>query len=367
MQSVTAFNSSAAINSESAHGLDAALDSNHSGVSWSAVIAGAAAAAVMSLLLFILGFGLGLSSLSPWRNEGVDASTLGWASIAWVAFTQIAAAAFGGYLAGRLRVKWSRLHGDEIYFRDTAHGFLAWTIASLVTVAVFGSATAAIASGGAKAGATLATASAAIAAPAAKNALNAVSENGNGENGLIDYYVDNLFHTTAHTTAAATNTTTTNSTATNTATTATNTTAENNAPALSARSTSTARESDVEPTVQSALDASDRAEVVRIFAYSLANDELSAEDKSYLGQMLSQRTGMTAANAETRVSAVYNQARNSIEQAQVKARQAADKARKTAAYTALWMFVALLCGAFVASMAATWGGRQRDSARDILV
>jgi hypothetical protein len=87
---------------------------------------------------------------------------------------------------------------------------------------------------------------------------------------------------------------------------------------------------------------------------------LSAEDKSYLGQLLARRTGMTAANAETRVSAVYNQARSSIEQAKTKIQQAADEARKAAAYTALWMFIALLCGAFVASVAAIWGGRQRD-------
>jgi len=31
-----------------------------------------------------------------------------------------------------------------------------------------------------------------------------------------------------------------------------------------------------------------------------------------------------------------------------------------AAWTALWTFVALLCGAFFASLAALLGGRQRD-------
>ena len=25
------------------------------------------------------------------------------------------------------------MHGDEVYFRDTAHGFLAWAVATLVT------------------------------------------------------------------------------------------------------------------------------------------------------------------------------------------------------------------------------------------
>jgi hypothetical protein len=319
MQSATSFNP------VSAGVLNPMIDSNHSGVSWSAVIAGSAASAVLSLLLFILGVGLGLSSMSPWRNEGIETSTFGWLSISWVAFTQIVASGFGGYLAGRLRVKWSQLHGDEVYFRDTAHGFLAWAIASLVTAAVLGSATAAIATGGAKAGVAVASASAAIAAPATASIAKAADEGGNKESSVIDYYVDNLFHTMQ-----------------------------------------VPSESNAEATAQPALDASDRAEVVRIFSYSLAKGELSAEDKSYLGQMLAHRNGMIAANAEARVTAVYNQTRDSLEQVKTKARQLADQARKIAAKTAIWMFIALLCGAFVASLAATWGGIQRDSARNVL-
>jgi hypothetical protein len=313
-------------NLASVSSFDSATDSNCSGVSWSAVFAGAAAAAVISLLLFILGFGLGLSSLSPWRNEGIEGATLGRASIAWVAFTQIAASALGGYLAGRLRVKWARLHGDEVYFRDTAHGFLAWAIASLLTVALLGSVTTAVATGGIKAGAAVATASTALAAPAIAGAVNSLPENGNNESAAIDYYVDNLFHVTP-----------------------------------------TPSEPGAAPSEKPALEATERTEVVRIFAHSLANGELRAEDKSYLSQLLARHTGMTEANAEIRVSAVYNQTRENIEQAKTKAQQAIDKTRKIAAYSALWMFIALLCGAFVASVTALWGGRQRDSARDVVV
>ncbi|MNG40640.1 hypothetical protein D3C84_1293130 [compost metagenome] len=40
---------------------------------------------------------------------------------------------------------------------------------------------------------------------------------------------------------------------------------------------------------------------------------------------------------------------------------AAEQAAKAAALTALWMFVALLAGAFFASLAATFGGRRRDA------
>ncbi|MFD2271336.1 hypothetical protein ACFS07_10010 [Undibacterium arcticum] len=110
-------------------------DANASGVSWGAIFAGAAAAAALSLILVILGFGLGLSAVSPWANNGASATTIGMSTILWIAFTQIAASGLGGYLAGRLRVKWANVHGDEVYFRDTAHGFFAWAVASLATAA----------------------------------------------------------------------------------------------------------------------------------------------------------------------------------------------------------------------------------------
>lgn len=47
--------------------------------------------------------------------------------------------------------------------------------------------------------------------------------------------------------------------------------------------------------------------------------------------------------------------------AQTAARDAAEKARKASAYGALWLFVSLLIGAFIASLAATFGGRRRDA------
>ena len=52
---------------------------------------------------------------------------------------------------------------------------------------------------------------------------------------------------------------------------------------------------------------------------------------------------------------------NQLRGAEVATRDAADKARKASAYSALWLFVSLLIGAFVASLAATFGGRRRDA------
>jgi len=87
------------------------------------VIAGAFVAAALSLILLALGTGLGLSSVSPWSNVGASASTVSKAAIVWLIVMQVIASAMGGYLAGRLRTKWANIHNDEVYFRDTAHGF----------------------------------------------------------------------------------------------------------------------------------------------------------------------------------------------------------------------------------------------------
>ena len=130
---------------------DLAPVASRSAVSWGAVFAGAAAAAALSLILLLLGTGLGLSSVSPWNAEGIDASTFGVSSILWITFMQLAASALGGYLAGRLRTKWSGVNGDEVYFRDTAHGMLAWAVATLGTAALLSSVVGAILGGGVQA------------------------------------------------------------------------------------------------------------------------------------------------------------------------------------------------------------------------
>ena len=108
-------------------------ETNASGVSWTAVIAGAFAMAAMALILLALGAGLGLSSVSPWSNEGASASAIKSSAIIWLIVTEMCSASLGGYLAGRLRTRWTRVHTDEVYFRDTSHGFLAWCTALVFT------------------------------------------------------------------------------------------------------------------------------------------------------------------------------------------------------------------------------------------
>ena len=119
-----------------------------SGVSWPAVLAGAFAAAALSLILLALGTGIGLSSVSPWSNMGASASAIGIGAIVWLIVTQIIAATMGGYLAGRLRTKWVNIHTNEVYFRDTAHGFLVWAVGLVITAAFLASAATSMFGGG---------------------------------------------------------------------------------------------------------------------------------------------------------------------------------------------------------------------------
>ena len=299
-------------------------DLNQPGVSWGAVIAGAAAAAALSFILLILGVGLGLSSVSPWS---FNATAIGVGTIAWLAFMQLAASGIGGYMAGRLRAKWSSVHTDEVHFRDTAHGLLAWAVATLVTVALLAGGTRAVLSGAIDAGTGVAAAVAPAAAAGAGAAASNASEGGSGVNPL-DYFSDMLMRSApAPATATATGT-----------------------PAM--------------PAAEAPVNAADqRVEIGRIFASSMSNGTLAADDRAYLGQIVAKRSGVTQAEAEARVDAVYARATKAAADAKAKAQQAAETARKAGAHTALWMFVALLLGAFVAALAATFGGRQRDHER----
>lgn len=163
---------------------------SESAVSWGAILAGAVAAAALSLILLILGVGLGLSSVSPWSFEGVSKETFGWSSIIWLTFTALAASGLGGYLAGRLRTKWTQLHGDETYFRDTAHGFVSWAVATLLTAGLLTSAIGGVLGAGAKVAGATAGAAATTAGVAVAGAGSAAA--GAPESDL-NYWVDSLF------------------------------------------------------------------------------------------------------------------------------------------------------------------------------
>jgi hypothetical protein len=257
-------------------------EAHSSGVTWAAVIAGGFAIAALSLALLSLGTGIGFSAVSPWANAGASATAIGWTAIGWLVMMQLIASSAGGYLAGRLRTKWVNVHTHEVYFRDTAHGFLAWAVGLVITAAFLTSAATAMI-GGAAAGAVVASAS----GPA---------QDGVGANG---YLVDTLL-----------------------------------------RTSTPGADRD---------NASTRGEIGLIFANSLREGNMPPADRAYLGRIVAARTGVSQSDAEKRVDDAYAQAQ-----------QAADAARKAVAHSMYWTFLALLIGAFCASLAATIGGKERD-------
>jgi hypothetical protein len=250
-----------------------------SGISWAAVIAGAFVTAALYLILLALGSGLGFSSVSPWGNRGLSASTVSKGAIIWLIITQILAAATGGYLAGRMRTKWAIIHSDEVYFRDTAHGFLVWAVALVITAAF------------------LTSAAISMAGEIARSSASSAATTPAGEAG--PYFRDLLLRS------------------------------DHFGP------------DHTDPYLQ--------AEVDHIFAHDLEQKGLSDADKKYLTRMVADRTGLPEVDAQTRVETIFSHVKQSV-----------DLTRKATAEFFIWLFIALLAGAFFASVFATLGGRERD-------
>lgn len=299
-----------------------------SAVSWGAIFAGAAAAASLSLILLMLGAGLGLTSISPWESRGLDAGTVGIAAIAWLTFTQIVASGMGGYLAGRLRTKWVDTLGDEVYFRDTAHGFLTWAVAALISAALLTSTVGSIVGGGAKIVGTVAGGAAATTAAGAASMANGSSV---VQDSSMNYFVNSMFRASDPATPA-------------------NDAADPASP--TAPATPSAPQQPVSP--------AQLGEVSGIFVNSITTGALPQEDRQYVARLIAQNTGISQQEAEQRVQTTYDKAQAKLKETKQKAQQAADTARKATSYLMLWTFISLLAGAFVASLCATFGGRQRD-------
>jgi hypothetical protein len=130
------------------------------GVSWAAVTAGAVVSCALTLVLLAFGIGLGLSVVSPWAGSGVSATTFKIGTGLYLVVIAMLSSSIGGYIAGRLRSRWVGVHTDEVYFRDTAHGFVAWAFASVLGAILLASPTSSLL-GGAVSGTAQATASAA--------------------------------------------------------------------------------------------------------------------------------------------------------------------------------------------------------------
>lgn len=284
-------------------------ESSSSAVNWAPIVAGAFAASTLTFILMLLGSGLGLTMVSPWSNESASITTFAVSTAIWLVIVQWLSSGLGGYLTGRLRTKWVGVHSDETFFRDTAHGFMAWALATLLVVFVLGSALTSAIGTGVQAASTVASGA------AMGVSAGATAGNGNATD-VTSYYVDALFR-----------------------------------PTDPARLTAPGELG----------DAAAVAQASRILVASAAAGEVSAEDKAYLGQLVAARTGLSEADATARVDAVLAQ----IEQAKVTAQEAADAARKAGATFALVAAMSLVIGAFIASAAAALGGMQRDDEENL--
>jgi hypothetical protein len=141
-----------------------------SAVSWGAIVAGGVAAAALTLILLSFGAGVGFSSVSPWSGNPAASTTFHVATGLYFIVTAMIASSVGGYLAGRLRTRWVGAHTREVFFRDTAHGLLAWAVATLLGVGVLGSSASTLAGG----------------------AASAITHVAGHSTGLLDGYVDSL-------------------------------------------------------------------------------------------------------------------------------------------------------------------------------
>ncbi|MGD9476375.1 hypothetical protein [Shinella sp. G-2] len=287
---------------------DVGIESNVPALAWGPVIGGAIAASAITLILLLLGSGVGLTMVSPWSGESASFTTVSVTAAIWFVIVQWLSSALGGYLTGRLRTKWAGVHTDEVFFRDTAHGFMSWALATVVVAGLAGSAFTSLVGSGVQAASS-------VAATATVGATAAAAGSDEAPDLATGYFTDLLL-----------------------------------------------RPQDAAARAQSD-DAAATAEVSRILMQGAANGEVPEADRAYVATIVASRAGIPQEEARARVDQVLQQ----IEDAKNAALQAADEARKSAATVALLGALSLLVGAFIASAAAALGGRQRDDDEAALI
>jgi hypothetical protein len=283
-----------------------------SAASWGSIAAGAVTASAVSLALVALGVGLGLSAVSPWTDTGVSASTFKVTAGVYLVLVAVMSSAIGGYLSARLRTKWVGIHTNEAFFRDTAHGFIAWAFATIISATVLGTAITHLVGGAASATAS-----------AGQSAANS---------NPAQVYVDRLFRRESPV--------------------ASNAPASGTAPGSDAGTVS-GPQSPAAGT-SAGPNPTTRAEVTRLWVASVQSDgQLALADRTYIARLVAANAGLNQADAEKRVDEVVQQAKAD-----------ADRLRRNGVQFAFWMTAALFFGAFAASLAAAEGGQHRDGTWD---
>ena len=183
------------------------------------------------------------------------------------------------------RTKWTNVHTDEVYFRDTAHGLLVWAVGIVITAGFLASAATSFAG-----------------AERSANQLNSSQDSSLNPNA---YFVDTLLRGSG--------------------------------------------------TTPEKTDANERAEISRTITHDLQEGSMSDGDRAYLAQFVSTRTGLNPSDSDKRVTAVFSEIQES-----------AEHARKALAHLSLWLFVALLSGAFSCELCRDdWRQAARSSLPDL--
>lgn len=279
------------------------VETPRSAMNWGPIFGGAFAAVVTTAILMLLGSGLGLTMISPWSGESASLTTIAATTAIWLVIVQWLSSAIGGYLSGRLRTKWVGVHTDEVFFRDTAHGFMAWAVATLIVILTLAVHSTILFGAG--------THVAANVAGGATTAAGQTAQTGGASNDMTGYFVDSLLR-----------------------------------PADPSRLATAGPES----------DQAVAGQVTRILAMGTVQGEISQEDKTYLAALVAARTGLSPQDAQARVDAVLAKAN----ELKVKTQEAADAARKASATAAILGALSMVIGAFIACVAGAIGGKQRD-------
>jgi len=231
------------------------------GISWAAVAAGAIVSCALTFVVLAFGVGLGLSVVSPWGGAGVSATTFKIGTGLYLVVVAMLSSSVGGYIAGRLRSRWIGVQGDEVYFRDTAHGFVAWALATVLGAVLLASPASTLLGGAATGASQGAVSSASRAGP-------------------MDGYVDTLLRSDP---AAAQN-------------------AGQNSGNLS----------------------ESRGEITRLLTAGMRNGgDLKPADREYLSKVVAARSGLSQPDADKRVGDVVTQAKTDMDAARKAAAQLA--------------------------------------------
>ncbi|MGQ3215780.1 hypothetical protein [Shinella sp.] len=247
---------------------DVGVESSTPALAWGPVIGGAVAAAAASMILLLLGSGVGFTMVSPWASDSVSFTTVSIMAAIWLVVVQWLASALAGCLTGRLRTKWANVHTDEVFFRDTAHGFLSWALATVVVVGIAGSAFTSLVGTGVQAAPTVAGSAAAASSDTSPDAATG-------------YFTDLLL-----------------------------------------------RPQDL--TTRAQADDSSAAEVSRILLQGAVGNGVPEADRAYIATIVSSRAGVTPEEAKVRVDQVLQQIEDA-KNAAIKAADEARKSAATAA------------------------------------